>query len=64
MQARYNLYTFYNYTILIIYNDTVAEINKAVLIQLYSPLSIFYFIDFIEQNREENYMELPLVELL
>jgi len=33
--------------------------------RLYSSLSTFYFIDSIEQNAEEdNYMELPPVELL
>ena len=33
--------------------------------QLYSPLSIFHFTDFIEQNGgEENNIELLLVELL
>ena len=64
MQACYNLYTFCDYVILIVYNNTVVQINKAVLIQLYSPLTIFYFTDFIEQNREENYIKLLLVELL
>ena len=46
-------------------NDTVTEINKAVLVQLYGPLSIFHFTDFVEQNGgEENNIELPPVELL
>ena len=31
---------------------------------LYSSLNTFYFINFIKQNREENYIELLLVELL
>ena len=42
----------------------MAEINKAILARLYSSLSTFYSIDSIEQNREENYIELLLVELL
>ena len=32
MQAYYNLYTFRDYAILTVYNDTVAEINKTVFI--------------------------------
>jgi hypothetical protein len=32
--------------------------------QFYSPLTTFHFIDFVEQNKEENYIKLPLVELL
>ena len=65
MQAYYNLYTFRNCAILTVCNDTVIKINKAVLVQLHSPLSIFYFTDFIEQNRgEENNIELLLVKLL
>jgi len=42
----------------------MAKINNAILIQLYSFLSTFYFIDSIEQNREDDYIELPLAELL
>ena len=32
--------------------------------RLYGSLSTFYFTDSVEQNREENYIELPLAELL
>ena len=32
--------------------------------QLYGSLSTFYSIDSVEQNREEDYIELPLAELL
>ena len=65
MQAYYNLYTFRNCAILTVCNDTVIKINKAVLVQLHSPLSIFYFTDFVEQNGgEENNIELLLVKLL
>ena len=42
----------------------MVKINKTILTQLYGSLSIFYFIDFIEQNKEENYIELLLVEFL
>ena len=65
MQACYNLYTFRDCTILTVRNDIITEINEAVLVQLYGPLSIFHFTDFIEQNRgEENNIKLLLVELL
>ena len=65
MQVRYNLYTFRDRAILIVRNNTIAKINKAVLAQFYGPLSIFYFTDFIEQNGGEgNNIELLLVELL
>jgi len=42
----------------------MAKINEAILTRLYGSLSTFYFIDSIEQNREEDYIELPLAELL
>jgi ATP-dependent DNA helicase PIF1 len=42
----------------------MAKINEAILTRLYGSLSIFYSINSIEQNREENYIELPPVELL
>jgi len=42
----------------------MAKINEAILMRLYSSLSTFYFIDSIKQNKEENYIELPPVELL
>ena len=42
----------------------MAEINKAILVRLHSSLSTFYFINSIEQNREEDYIELLLVKLL
>jgi len=43
----------------------MAKINDAILPRLYGFLSTFYSIDSIEQNREEeNYIELPLAELL
>jgi len=42
----------------------MAKINEAILTRLYGSLSTFYFMDSIEQNREENYIELPLAELL
>ena len=42
----------------------MVEINEAILVQLYSSLNIFYFIDSIEQNREEDYIKLLLAELL
>jgi len=32
--------------------------------RLYGSLSTFYFIDSIEQNKKEDYIELLLVELL
>ena len=65
MQACYNLYTFRDYAILIVRNNTITEINKAVFIQLHSPLSIFYSTDFVEQNGgEENNIKLLLVKLL
>ena len=65
MQARYNLYTFRDYAILTVRNNTVTEINKAVFMQLHSPPSIFHFTDFVEQNRrEENNIKLLPVELL
>ena len=42
----------------------MAKINEAILTRLYGSLSTFYSIDSIEQNREEDYIELLLVELL
>ena len=42
----------------------MAEINKAILTRLYSSLNTFYFIDFMEQNREKDYIELLLVKFL
>ena len=42
----------------------MAKINKAILTRLHGSLSIFYSIDSIEQNREEDYIELLPVELL
>jgi hypothetical protein len=32
--------------------------------QFYGPPTTFHFMDFVEQNGEENYMELLLVKLL
>ena len=65
MQACYNLYTFRDCAILTVCNDTVAEINEAVLVQLHGPLSIFHSTDFVEQNGgEENNIKLLLVEFL
>jgi len=42
----------------------MAEINNAILPRLYSSLGTFYSIDFIEQNKENDYIELPPAELL
>jgi len=42
----------------------VAKINEAILARLYGSLSMFYSIDSIEQNREEDYIKLPPAELL
>jgi len=56
--------TFRDRAILTNYNNTIAKINDAILTRLYASLSTFYFIDFIEQKREDNYIELPLAELL
>ena len=39
---------FYSYTILTIYNNTVAAINNTILYSLNSPKSVFYSIDIIE----------------
>jgi hypothetical protein len=57
--------TFRDRAILTIRNDTVAEINDAILIRLHGSPSTFYSIDSVEQNAEEdNHMELPPAELL
>ena len=56
--------TFHDCAILTIYNNTIAKINNAVLMRLYSSLNTFYSIDSIKQNRENDYIELPLAELL
>jgi len=42
----------------------VAEINEAILTRLYGSLSTFYSTDSVEQNRKEDYIELPPAELL
>ena len=42
----------------------MAKINKIILMRLYGSLSTFYSMDSIEQNGEEDYIELPPVELL
>jgi len=42
----------------------MAEINEAILTRLYGSLSTFYSTDSVEQNREEDYIELPPAELL
>ena len=42
----------------------MAKINDAILLWLYGSLSTFYSIDSIEQNREDDYIELPPAELL
>jgi len=42
----------------------MAKINEAILTRLYGSLSTFYSMDSIEQNREEDYIKLPLVKLL
>ena len=64
MRAYYNLDTFRDRAILTIRNNTIAKINKAILTRLCGSLSTFYSTDSIEQNREEDYIELPPAELL
>ena len=49
-RAYNNLDAFRDRAILTVHNDTVAEINKAILAQLYGSPSTFYSIDSIEQN--------------
>ena len=42
----------------------MVKINEAILIQFYSSLNTFYFINSIKQNKKKDYIELPPVELL
>ena len=56
--------TFCDRAILTIYNNTVAKINKAILMRLHGSLSTFYFIDTVEQNGEDNGNVVPLLPKL
>ena len=48
IQAYYNLDTFYNRAILTIRNNTIAEINEAILTRLCGSLSTSYSMDSVE----------------
>ena len=63
-QAHHNLDTFHNHAILTICNNTVADINKAIFVQLYSSSNTFHFTNSVKQNGEENHIKLLPAKLL
>ena len=63
-QVHTTLNTFRDRAILTIRNNTMAEINEAILARLHGSPSTFHSINSIEQNGEEDHIELPPVELL